>query len=485
MRSPVSAPTVVRFAPSPTGSPHLGNLRTALFNWLLARSTGGRFILRIEDTDRERYQPEAEETILAALRWLGMDWDEGPDVGGPHAPYRQSERRAYYHEVAGQLVTSGHAYRCTCSPERLEKVQARLRTRLYDGHCRDLAIGPTDAPHVIRLRTPQTGQTAFTDVVRGRIAFQNKRLPGDVVLMKSDGYPTYHLAVVADDHAMGVTHVLRADEWLASTPLHVLLYEALGWEPPQFAHLPLVTDESGAKLSKREGGAEVDITAYQREGFLPEAMMNYLALLGWHPGDTQEVMRPDDLVARFSMGRLSKSPSAFDLNRLRWFSQQHAAALPLDDLVTRCAPWLNEAYPSAAAHGEAWLAALIGAVRDEITALSDVVSATRWAFEAPDYQVVGVKEALAQPAGRPTLEALQAALHDAPADPDPAAAKALLGDLRDHFRAEYGWNGRTVMFPLRAALTGALAGPHLSDVVALLGREACLSRIGAALAFCK
>jgi glutamyl-tRNA synthetase len=479
----VSGPAVVRFAPSPTGSPHLGNLRTALFNWLLARATGGRFILRIEDTDRERYDPKAEESMLAALRWLGVDWDEGPGVGGPHAPYRQSERLALYREVAARLLASGHAYRCTCTPERLASIQPRLRTRVYDGHCRDLAIGPIDQPHVIRLRAPRTGQTTFTDVLRGPITFENRRLPGDIVLMKSDGYPTYHLAVVADDLAMGVTHVLRADEWIASTPLHVLIYAALGWEPPQFVHLPLVTAPGGAKLSKRAGiDAEVDV--YREQGFLPEAMMNYLALLGWHPGDTHEVMSRDDLIARFSIERLSASPSAFDLDRLRWFSQQHAAALPLDDLAARCIPLLREAYPDAAAREGEWLAALVGVVREEITVLSDVVAAARWAFESPGAWEGEAREALMQPSAGPVLAAFEAALREWPDEPDPASAKTLLDDLRAHFKAQKGWNGRTVMFPLRAALTGSLAGPHLSDVVALLGRDACLSRIGGALAFC-
>jgi glutamyl-tRNA synthetase len=480
----MSAPAVVRFAPSPTGPPHVGNLRTALFNWLLARATGGRFILRIEDTDRERYNPEAEEAMLAALRWLGMDWDEGPDVGGPHAPYRQSERKALYQEAADHLLADGHAYRCTCTPERLEKVQARLRTRVYDGHCRDKAIGQTDEPHVIRLRTSKAGSTTFTDALRGQITFENKRLPGDVVLIKSDGYPTYHMGVVVDDHAMGVTHVMRADEWIASTPLHVMLYAALGWEPPQFVHLPLVTDPSGPKLSKREGGVAIEADAYRREGYLPEAMMNYLALLGWHPGGMQEVMSRDELIALFSIERLSKSPSAFDVDRLRRFSQQHVATLPRDDLAARCIPLLMDAYPDAAARDAGWLAALVDVVRDEITVLNDVAPAARWAFQAPTSWEGETREALASPPAIPVLERLHAALSDLSDDPTQEVVQAILSDLRAHFKAENGWNGRAVMFPLRAALTGSLAGPHLADVVALLGREACLSRIGGALAFC-
>lgn len=480
----MSGPVAVRFAPSPTGSPHVGNLRTALFNWLLARSTGGRFILRIEDTDRGRYDPEAEQAMLDALRWLGMDWDEAPDVGGPNAPYRQSERKALYREAAEQLLASGHAYRCTCSQDRLKRIQPRLRTKVYDGHCRDLGIDPTDGPHTIRLRTPQTGETSFVDALRGTITFENKRLPGDIVLMKSDGYPTYHLAVVVDDHAMGVTHVLRADEWIASTPLHVMLYAAFGWEPPQFVHLPLVIDRSGSKLSKREGSIDIDVDAYMHEGYLPEAMMNYLALLGWRPDGTQEVMSRNELIAHFSIERLSKSPSAFDLDRLRWFSRQHAAALPLHELAARCIPLLMEAYPDAATRDESWLMALIGAVRDEITTLTDAVVAVRWAFDAPVSWEGEVGEALAAPPAVPALQALEAALAALPGDPDPEAAQSLLRDLRAHFKAKNGWGGRAVMFPLRAALTGALAGPHLSDVVALLGKATCLSRIGGALAFC-
>ena len=269
----MAAPAIVRFAPSPTGPPHPGSLRTALFNWLLARATGGRFILRIEDTDRARYDPDAEAQMLGALRWLGLDWDAGPDLDGPEGPYRQSERLHLYQDAAEALVVAGAAYR------------------------------PTDEPGVVRLKTPETGVLSFEDAVRGTIRFDAAEIPQSPVLLKSDGYPTYHLAAVADDHAMGITHVLRGEEWIPSTPLHVLIHEALGWQPPLFAHLPLVTDTHGQKLKKR--AARSAALAYREQGFLPQAVMNYLALLGWHPGGEQEVYSPDEMVAAFRLDRLS------------------------------------------------------------------------------------------------------------------------------------------------------------------------------------
>lgn len=481
----MSDTVVVRFAPSPTGLLHLGNLRTALFNWLLARSTGGRFILRIEDTDRERYLPEAEQDYLDGLRWLGLEWDEGPDVGGPNTPYRQSERLPLYHEIVQQLLESGLAYRCMCSPDRLARIQARLKTQVYDNHCRDLNIGPTNEPHVIRLRAPLTGQTQFTDAVRGLIAFENKRLPGDVVLLKSDGYPTYHLAVVTDDHAMGVTHVLRGDEWIASTPLHVLLYQMLGWRPPQFVHLPLVTDRAGAKLTKRETSIETDVAFYRQAGFLPEAMMNYLALLGWHPGGTQEVLTRSDLVECFSITRLSKSPAAFDADRLRWFNRQHIARLSPQDRAERCVPLLMASYPAAATRDDEWLSMLVELVRDELVVLNDVVSATRFAFRSLEDWDEEARQALAEPPAVPVLEAFDSVLQATSDELEADIAQTLLDDLREDFRARHGWTGRAVMFPLRAALTGSLSGPHLADVIALLGKQACLERIQIAMTLCR
>ncbi len=440
-------PSVVRFAPSPTGPPHLGSLRTALFGWLLARATGGRFILRIDDTDRARYRPRAETQMLGILRWMGLDWDEGPDIGGPNAPYRQSERLDLYYEAAARLIESDRAYRLP------------------------------DAPQVVRLRTPRAGQVAFHDAVRGQITFWWRRVPRDPVLIKSDGYPTYHLASVVDDHAMGITHVLRGEEWIPSTPLHVLIFEALAWEMPIIAHLPLVTDQAGQKLKKRDPRAAA--LGYPRKGYLPQAVMNYLALLGWHPGTEEEIFTPAELVQRFSLERLSKSASAFDEGRMRWFNRQHMAALSLNDLVALTLPRLRRAYPQARTRDEGWLTRLIELVRDELTLLDDVVPAACFAFDACDL-TDEARQALASEVAQPVLSSLRADLAGVESLDEEKSA-VLLKNLRLRFKQSNRWEARTVMFPIRAALTGSVAGPHLSDVIALLGKEESLRRIDRAL----
>ncbi|HEC22505.1 MAG TPA: glutamate--tRNA ligase [Chloroflexi bacterium] len=442
----------VRFAPSPTGPPHLGNVRTALFNWLLARATGGRFILRIDDTDRKRYDAESERQMLDLLRWLGLDWDEGPDVGGPHAPYRQSERLELYHQAVERLVADGRAYR------------------------------PAEEPEIVRLRTPRRGTLTFHDLIRGDVTFRYDRLPEDIVLIKSDGFPTYHLATVVDDHAMGITHVLRGEEWIPSTPLHILMFEALGWPPPLFVHLPLVTDRSGQKLKKRDPAFLA--STYRQGGYLPEALINYLALLGWHPGTEEEVFTPPELVERFSLERISKSPSAFDGERLRWFNRQHIARLAEERLLQETLPLIRAAYPQAGQYDRAWLARLVRLVRDELSTLNDVVPAVRFAFvpaERPDQFTPEAWEALHSEQASPVLRAFREALLTVrPAEPLHSAE--MLRDLRKRFREAEGWGGRTVMFPIRAALTGSVTGPHLSDIVDLLGREECLRRVERALA---
>jgi glutamyl-tRNA synthetase len=442
-----AAPLAVRFAPSPTGPPHLGSLRTALFNWLLARSAGGRFILRIEDTDRSRLDPAAEGQMIDALAWLGLDWDEGPDVGGPRGPYRQSERLARYHAAADRLVALDAAYR------------------------------PADEPGVIRLKTPRMGEARFDDVVRGPITIAWKAAPQDPVLIKSDGYPTYHLAAVVDDAAMDITHVLRGEEWIPSTPLHLRIYEALGWEPPAFVHLPLVTDRTGHKLKKRD--ARSVALVYREGGYLPKAVMNYLALLGWHPGTEEEVFTPGELVARFSLDRLSKAPAAHDEDRLRWFNRQHIARLSPSELASRTLPYLTAAYPAAADRGEAWLAQLAGVVQDELTTLADIAAAARFVFDMGELSPEA-REALASEPSRPVLAALREDIA-AQAALDASTSAALFRALRRRFKESRGWGGRAVMFPARAALTGDVRGPHLSDLAALLGREECLQRIDRAL----
>ena len=317
----------VRFAPSPTGVPHVGNIRTALFNWLFARHEGGKFVLRIEDTDQARIVPGALDAILRGLRWLGLDWDEGPEVGGPYGPYFQSQRLDHYRRASRELIEKGMAYRCYCSPERLEKVRAEQTRRRepprYDRFCRNLtpeqreereAQGPAA---VVRFKTPLSGQTSFFDLIREHVSFENETLD-DFVLLKSDGFPTYHLASVVDDHLMEISHVLRADEWLPSTPRHLLIYDALGWEPPLFGHLPMLLGKDRAKLSKRHGA--VSILDYERQGYLPEAMFNFLGLLGWSLDDRTEILSREQFIRHFSLERVVKNPAIFDVDKLTWMN---------------------------------------------------------------------------------------------------------------------------------------------------------------------
>jgi glutamyl-tRNA synthetase len=334
-----------RFAPSPTGALHVGSVRTALFNWLAARATGGTFLLRVEDTDQGRYHPGSEMQILESLRWLGLEWDEGPEVGGPHDPYVQSLRTDLYRLEADRLVEAGAAYWCTCTPARLEQMRAGQRaagrpTR-YDRHClgRQEAVAAEIAagvPAVLRQLIP-AGRTGWEDLIRGPIAIDNAELD-DQVLLKGDGFPTYHLANVVDDHAMAITHVIRAEEWIPSTPKHLCLYAALGWEPPRFAHVPVVLGEDGQKLSKRRGAR--NILEYRELGYLPSALVNAMALLGWSSGTDEEVFSVAELVERFSLDRVNPAPAVFDARRLDALNGLHIRRLAPEALAVDLEPWL-------------------------------------------------------------------------------------------------------------------------------------------------
>ena len=334
----------VRFAPSPTGFPHVGNIRTALFNWLFARRYGGTFVLRIEDTDTARRVEGAVEAIKDGLQWLGLDWDEGPVF--------QSDRLNLYHNGIETLVRAGKAYYCFCSAERLQAVRTeQMNNHLpprYDGHCRDLdeaevqrrlAAGETA---VVRFKTPQTGDTTVADLIRGDVTFSNSLL-NDYVLLKSDRYPTYHLANVIDDHDMAITHVLRADEWISSTPLHVMLYAAFGWEPPVFAHLPMILGPDKAKLSKRHGATTIG--EYRDNGYLPEAMFNFLALLGWSLDDKTDLLSREELVQHFSLERVGKTAAVFNKPKLDWMNGVYIRGLSPEDFAARALPYLERGLP--------------------------------------------------------------------------------------------------------------------------------------------
>ncbi|MGQ9517555.1 MAG: glutamate--tRNA ligase [Anaerolineae bacterium] len=490
-----SVPVRVRFAPSPTGYLHVGGARTALFNWLFARRHHGVFILRIEDTDRTRYQEDALEDLMAMLRWLGLDWDEGPDVGGPYGPYFQSQRLHIYQEYAEKLVREGHAYYCYCSPERLEAMREEQRRRGeppgYDRHCRYLTAKrraeyeAQGIKPVIRLAVPLEGQTSFTDVIRGTITVDNSSLD-DLVLLKSDGYPTYHLANVIDDHLMRISHIMRADEWLPSVPKHVLLYQAFGWEPPAFAHLPVILDPSGqGKMSKRRqrvGDKEhyVLVREFKEAGYLPEAMFNFLTLVGWSLDDKTQIMSKELAIQHFDLDRINKAPAAFSYEKLEWMNGYYIRQLPPDELAERLVPFLARGLDMSEEEirrrPETRLLAPL--VQERIKLLSEAVEMIDFAYrEQLDYpaeQLIGEKMS-----AEASLEALKRARQvtaeletfDAP------AVEAALRPLVD----ELGVKARQLFGIIRIAITGKPVSPPLFESMAILGKERCLRRLDAAI----
>jgi glutamyl-tRNA synthetase len=490
-----------RFAPSPTGEPHIGNVRTVVFNWLFARKMGGQFILRIEDTDRVRYQPESILDIMEGLRWLGLDWDEGPGleelrrsglegaeayaVGGPYGPYIQSERLEMYSEVAEELIERGWAYRCNCPPERLERVRKRQLARkqpvMYDRHCRDLppgAISP-DEPHVIRLKVPLTGETVVHDVVRGDVAYENASID-DQVLLKSDGFPTYHLAVVVDDHHMEITHIIRADHWIPSTPKHVLLYQALGWEPPVYGHVPLVLGEDGRPLSKRHGATS--ITQFRDQGYLPEALLNFLALLGWAPGagEEQELFSREELIERFDLFRVNRAPATFSYAKLDWMNGVYIRDLPEEALLDRLLPFWQRAglVPDPCPEEvRATLRRIVPLVRERLKRLDVVVEWTAFLFREieppPAEKLVGKKMTPEQ-----SLAALRRA-RGLLADVEPFEPEAMELPMRA-LVGQLGLKAGQLFGIVRWAVTGQKVAPPLFGSLAILGRERMLHRLDAA-----
>jgi glutamyl-tRNA synthetase len=469
----------VRFAPSPTGYPHLGNIRTALFNWLFARHNDGVFILRIEDTDRERLVEGATEAIIDSLRWLGLDWDEGP--------YFQSQRLNIYREVAEKLIALDRAYYCYCSPERLKSVREEQMKRKqppgYDRHCRYLTrpqraeMESQGIVPVIRFKTPLEGQTVFQDLLRGEIVFQNNSLD-DFVLLKSDGYPTYHLANIVDDHLMEVSHVLRADEWLSSTPRHVLLYQALGWEPPKFAHLPMILGPDRSKLSKRHGATA--ITEYMEAGYLPEAMFNFLALLGWSLDDRTELMSRGEIAKNFTLERVSKNPAVFNREKLDWMNGVYIRSLSLDEFIQRALPFLEKNLSSDIGRplDQDYVRRIMPLIQDRARTLGEVAYLTEFFFiEELDYETKLLLEKLTPDEATKSLQTTIARLEGLQ-DWDAATLENLLRPLAEELQLKTG-----VYFGLlRVAVTGRAAAPPLFQTMEVLGKERCLKRLGAALA---
>lgn len=468
----------VRFAPSPTGYLHVGGARTALFNWLYARRTGGTFVLRIEDTDVGRSSWEMVAGILDAMKWLGLDWDEGPEVGGPNGPYFQSERLDRYRDAAERLVASGHAYYCYCDPEEIEAKRKADPTWSYDRRC--ASLDPSDiaareaagAPRAIRFRMPP-GATAFDDAVHGRIEFDHAVIE-DFVVLRSDRHPTYHLSVVVDDIDMGITEVIRGDDHISNTPKQILLYQALGAPVPRFGHVPLILGPDKRRLSKRHGATSV--MEYERQGFLPEAMFNFLALLGWSPGNDQELFTREDLVAAFSLDGISLSNAVFNPEKLEWFNSQHLARLDGDELTARLEPILRELGEwDDTLRGERreWFHQVIELLKPRAKKLRDLAEHGRYFFLDPEqYDEAAVKKHLSAPG----LAAHLAAWREAVAKVEPFTPPAIEEALRA-CAAALGVKAATLIHATRIALTGQGVSPSLFEVMALVGRDRSLARL--------
>ncbi|MSQ26392.1 MAG: glutamate--tRNA ligase [Dehalococcoidia bacterium] len=482
----------VRYAPSPTGIPHVGNIRTALFNWLFARHMGGSFIVRIEDTDQARKVDGAVEAILESLAWLGIDWDEGPERDGcgergAYGSYFQSRRKeeGLYDRYARQLVNGGHAYVCDCTTERLDSMREAQRAAGqppgYDRRCRNLAAqaraaqAANGSPKVVRFKVPESGDTSFHDLIRDEVSFQNDLLD-DFVLLKSDGFPTYHLANVVDDHLMEVTHVMRAEEWLSSTPRHVLLYDAFGWTPPLFAHLPMILGSDRSKLSKRHGATS--LLEYRDEGFLPEAMLNFLALLGWSLDDKTEKFTSDELIKHFAIERIGKTGAIFNKEKLEWFNGVYVRQMPATGLARRMTPFLEGkgGLPADVSRpiDQAYLSRIVPLVQERVKRLDEAAELTGFFFsdgiapQAADLVQKGMDGAATRGALEAALARMEAlAAWDAPALEQ--ALRALAGELQVKTGQLFG--------ALRFAATGSKATPPLFDTLAVLGRERVLRRV--------
>lgn len=485
-------PVRVRFAPSPTGHVHLGSGRTALYDYLIARKTGGQFILRIEDTDRRRYVAGAEEELMESLRWLGLQWDEGPDVGGPYGPYRQSERKEIYLAHARRLVESGYAYYCFCTPERLDKVrqeqQQRKESPHYDGTCRDLSLEEADRriaagePHVIRFKSPREGSTTVTDLLRGEITVDN-RLIDDYILVKSDGWALYHLAAVVDDHLMKISHVVRGSEWLPTFPLHSLIHRAFGWEEPQWVHLSVFLKPSGkGKMSKREAaelskdGYSIYIKDLEKLGYLPEAVVNWIALMGWSFDDHTEFFTLEDLVEKFCLERLNPSPAAINFTKFDHFNGLHIRHLSVEELALRLKPFYDAKGFSCDLD---LLARIVPLIRERIVTLDDAADLTGFFFDAEIHPVLedliakGLTAAETLDLARQSHTVL-AALPEMTLD----QAEPPMRELVERSGLKPG----QVFGILRVAVTGKTVSPPLFESMEILGKDVVLRRLEQAIA---
>ncbi|MBF0433441.1 MAG: glutamate--tRNA ligase [Fibrobacteria bacterium] len=470
----------VRFAPSPTGTLHVGGARTALFNWLFARKFNGAFILRIEDTDQTRYDKNAEIAMIKDLKWMGLQWDEGPDIGGEVGPYRQSKRLDIYKKYALELIKKGMAYYCFCTSERLDEMRIKQKAEKlaqgYDGLCRNLTPEETDKRlqagerYVIRLKTPLEGSTCFSDYIRGEISYQNKELD-DLILFKSNGFPSYHLANVVDDHLMGITHVMRGDEWIPSTPKHKVLYDSFGWEPPVFMHLPVILAAGGGKLSKRKGA--VSVTEYKEMGILPNTLINFLSLLGWNPGDDTELMDRETLIQKFSLDRVNPKSCAFDEKKLEWMNGQYFSSSATETLLPDVKKTFQEASLPVESFDDAYLTLVIDVIKERAKNLSDFVERGSYFYADPDsYDKKAVKKHFKDGA-KQLLEQVLSVINSTEDYTEESLEKAFQ-ELANTLGYE---NAAKIIHPTRLAISGVSFGPGLYQLLVLLNKETVIRRL--------
>ena len=474
----------VRFAPSPTGYLHVGGLRTALYNYLFAKRNNGTFVLRIEDTDRNRFVEGAVENLINALNWAGLNFDEGPETGGEYGPYMQSQRLDIYKKYADELIEKGKAYYCFCTPERLKTLKEdqeklKLPQAKYDKHCLHLSKEEVQKnlseglPRVVRLNVEQNHTIKFDDIIREHVEFDSNNVD-DQVLIKSDGYPTYHLANVVDDHLMKITHVIRGEEWLSSTPKHVLLYDAFGWERPIFAHLPLLLNPDRSKLSKRQG--DVAVEDYRDKGFLKDALVNFVALLGWNAGDDREFYYMNELINSFSLERVNKAGAVFDLQKLNWLNAEHLRKKSNQELLLLLKDEIQKSKFKDRIYSDDFLSLIIDAMRERVSFVKEFIDNCTYFYEAPtEYEAKSIEKNW-KPETPEYLKKLKEAFASLnnPAKED---YEHSLTKVSEDVNAGKG----KLIHPLRLAVSGQSTGPGMFDLLFILGKEEVIKRIETAI----
>lgn len=486
----MNKPFKVRFAPSPTGPFHIGGARSALFNWLVARNKNGKFLVRVEDTDLARSTRESEENIKAALKWLGLNWDEGIDVGGENGPYRQTERLDIYHKEIQRLLDEGKAYYCYCTEEELEESRTQQltegKTPIYNDHCRSLTeeeiakYKESGRKPVIRLRVPKEGVFAFDDMVRGHVTFQAAGV-GDFIIMKSDGIPVYNFAVVVDDALMNITHVIRAEEHLSNTPRQIAIYQALGYDIPKFGHISLILGSDHKKMSKRHGATSVD--EYRKMGYLSDAVVNYLALLGWAPKGEQEIFTREELIEQFSMKRVSANDAVFDIEKLNWINFQYMKQLSPEELLELTLPFIiNAGYITGPLSDEKkeWLKKVVWFVRDHLYYGAQTPENVKIFFEelpaTTDEEMLDIMS-------RETSKMIIKSFAEKLSDLD-TFNESSIKDVFSNLMKESGIKGKAAFEPVRIALTGEIHGPGLYTLIELFGKEKTIQRLKSSLTTC-